>query len=85
MLLKVNLTFSLIHNFATPKLYKDGHFFPTRFARNTPESIAQLVIVLGFSITHAIGFVVLTLAVLSDVMSPAGWMGAVLYMVLTLA
>jgi len=54
------------------------------FARNTPESEARRAIVLGFFITHAIGFVILTLSILAGVMGAAGWMGAGLYLILAL-
>ena len=55
------------------------------FARNAQESAARRAIVMGFGITHAIGFIVLSMAILSGAMSPAGWMGAGLYLILALA
>jgi len=55
------------------------------FARNATDSIARRAIVIGFCITHAIGCIVLSFAVLSGVMSPIGWMGAGLYLIMALA
>jgi hypothetical protein len=55
------------------------------FARNAPESNVRRAILLGFGITHAIGFVIATLAILSGVASSLAWMGAGLYLILALA
>jgi hypothetical protein len=55
------------------------------FARNSPDSAARRAIVLGFLISHAIAFVIVTMAILSGVMGSAGWMASGLYLVIALA
>jgi hypothetical protein len=56
----------------------------TGFARNAEDSEARRAIVLAQFISSAIGVIVTVLGTLSGAMNALGWLGVVLYLLLTL-
>ena len=54
------------------------------FARNTQDTAARRAIVIGFCLSHAIAFVLASMAIVSGVIGSAGWMASGLYLVIAL-